>query len=42
LQVDQRGPQHYCADFEYMPEKGLLVVPSLSGQEVTAFQLELP
>lgn len=42
LLLDRRGPRQYCADFEYLPEKGLLVVPSLYDQRLTAYQLATP
>ncbi len=41
LLLDSRGPHGYCADFEYVPELGLLVVPALFGERLTAFELKL-
>jgi sugar lactone lactonase YvrE len=38
LLVDRRGPQRFCADFAYVPETGLLVVPSLYDHRLTAYR----
>lgn len=38
LLVDRRGPQRFCADFAYIPETGLLVVPSLYDHRLTAYR----
>jgi sugar lactone lactonase YvrE len=37
--LDRRGPRHFCADFVYVPETGLLVVPSLFDNRLTAYRL---
>jgi sugar lactone lactonase YvrE len=37
LLLDRRGPQQFCADFGYIPEKHLLVVPSLYDNRLTAY-----
>lgn len=41
LLLDRTGPNQFCADFDYLPEEGLLVVPSLYDQRLTAYQLNL-
>jgi len=38
LLIDRRGPQRFCADFAYIPETGLLVVPSLYDHRLTAYR----
>ena len=42
LLVDRRGPRQYTADFEFIPEKGLLIVPSLYDNRLTAYRLSNP
>jgi len=42
LLLDRRGPRQYAADFAYIPELQLLVIPSLFEQRLTAFRLALP
>ncbi len=42
LLLDRRGPRQYTADFEFIPEKGLLVVPSLYDNRLTAYRLTAP
>jgi hypothetical protein len=42
LLLDRRGPHQYTADFEYIPEKRLLVVPSLYDNRLTAYELATP
>jgi len=42
LLLDRRGPHHYTADFEYIPEEGLLIVPSLYDNRLTAYRLATP
>jgi hypothetical protein len=42
LLLDRRGPHHYTADFEYIPEEGLLIVPSLYDNRLTAYWLATP
>ena len=37
LLLDRRGPHRYTADFEYIPGKGLLIVPSLYDHRLTAY-----
>ena len=37
LLLDRKGPRQFTADFEYIPEKGLLVVPSLYYNRLTAY-----
>jgi hypothetical protein len=37
LLLDRMGPHQYTADFEYVPEKGLLIVPSLYDNRLTAY-----
>ncbi len=41
LLLDRTGPQQFCADFDFLPEEGLLVVPSLFDQRLTAYRLRL-
>jgi sugar lactone lactonase YvrE len=38
LLLDRRGPQRFCADFVFVPETGLLVVPSLYDHRLTAYR----
>jgi hypothetical protein len=38
LLLDGTGPRRHYADFEYIPAKGLLIVPSLYDNDLTAFQ----
>jgi sugar lactone lactonase YvrE len=40
LLLDRTGPRQFCADFEYIPEKGLLLVPSLSDNRITAYRYQ--
>ena len=42
LLLDRRGPQRFCADFAYVPETGLLVVPSLYDHRLTAYRCKWP
>ena len=42
LLLDRRGPRQFTADFEYIPEKGLLIVPSLYDNRLTAYRLTMP
>jgi len=42
LLLDRRGPHQYTADFEYIPEEGLLIVPSLYDNRLTAYRLATP
>jgi sugar lactone lactonase YvrE len=37
LLLDRRGPKQFCADFGYVPEKHLIVVPSLYDNRLTAY-----
>ncbi|MFA5257648.1 MAG: hypothetical protein WC360_05800 [Opitutales bacterium] len=39
--LDSRGPHGYAADFAYIPCKGLLIVPSLYGNGLTAYSCGL-
>lgn len=41
LLLDRRGPKKFCADFVFVPETGLLVVPSLYDDRLTAYRLKL-
>ncbi len=38
--VDTTEAQIYCADLEYVPERGLLVVPSLMGGGLAAYEID--
>lgn len=40
LLLDGTGPREFCADFAYVVDEGLLVVPSLYGQALTAFRFD--
>jgi sugar lactone lactonase YvrE len=40
LLLDRSGPRQFCADFGYLPEQGLLVVPSLFEHRLTAYRLK--
>ncbi|PTX94423.1 SMP-30/gluconolactonase/LRE family protein [Opitutus sp. ER46] len=42
LLIDGRGPQRFCADFEFIPSLSLLVIPSLHEQRLTAYRLAPP
>jgi DNA-binding beta-propeller fold protein YncE len=42
LLLDRSGPRQYTADFEYIPETGLLIVPSLYDNRLTAYRLAAP
>ena len=42
LLLDRRGPRQYTADFEYIPDRGLLIVPSLYDNRLTAYRLANP
>ena len=39
LLPDRSGPHQYTADFEYIPDQGLLIVPSLYGNRLTAYRI---
>ena len=39
LLLDRRGPHQFTADFEYIPEQGLLIVPSLYDQRLTGYRV---
>lgn len=41
LLLDRAGPRQFCADFGYVPEQHLLVVPSLFDERLTAYRLDL-
>jgi hypothetical protein len=36
--LDRTAPQRFCADFEYIPEKNLLIIPSLYDNRWTAYR----
>lgn len=38
--VDTAVPQHFSADFKYVPEKKMLVVPTFYGNSVLAYKLK--
>ena len=42
LLLDRRGPHQYTADFEYIPEQGLLIVPSLYDNRLSAYRISTP
>ncbi|MBN1224128.1 MAG: hypothetical protein JXB23_12850 [Candidatus Aminicenantes bacterium] len=39
LLLDTQTPKHYCANFAFIPEKNLLVIPSLFDNRIMAFKL---
>ena len=41
LLLDRTSPKQYCANFAYLPEKNLLIVPSLSDNRITSYKLSL-
>lgn len=38
LLLDSTAPKHFCANFAYIPEKKLIIVPSLNDNRVTAYR----
>ena len=40
--LDRKGPRQFTADFEYIPAKGLLIVPSLFDNRLTAYTIKVP
>ena len=38
LLLDLTGPRRFCADLEYIPEKGLLVIPSLLDNRIMTYR----
>ncbi len=38
--LDGRGPYRYCADFGLVPGSGLIVIPALYGQRITAYRYD--
>jgi hypothetical protein len=38
LLMDRTAPKHYCANFAFVPEKNLIVIPSLNDNRVTAYK----
>jgi sugar lactone lactonase YvrE len=40
LLLDGRGPYQFCADFGLVPGEGLIVIPSLYGQRITAYRYD--
>ena len=41
LLLDSTAPKRYCANFAYVPEKNMLIVPSLNDNRVIAFKLSI-
>ena len=37
--LNRMAPGMFCADFEYIPDKNLLIVPSLYDNRITAYNL---
>ena len=37
LLLDSTAPKRYCANFAYIPEKGLFIIPSLSDNRIVAY-----
>jgi len=40
LLLDSTAPQTYCADLEFIPEQGLLIIPTLYDSRLIAFRLD--
>lgn len=40
LLLETIGPQRRAADFEYIPEKGLLIIPGLADNRLTAYRYQ--
>lgn len=40
LLLDATAPKQYCANFAYIPEKSLLIVPTLTDNRIVAFTLK--
>jgi sugar lactone lactonase YvrE len=40
LLLDRKGPRQFTADFVHIPEKGLLIVPSLYDNRLTAYAIK--
>ncbi len=38
--LNRTAPGLFCADLAFVPEKGLLVIPSLYDNRVTAYRVE--
>lgn len=38
--LNRKTPQEFCADFEYIKEKNMLIVPSLFNNEIAAYKLK--
>jgi hypothetical protein len=38
--LDGRGSYRYCADFGVVPRVGLIVIPGLHGQRITAYRYD--
>ena len=38
--VDTSGPGEYTADFDYVPEKNLLIVPTYVDNRVVAYRVK--
>jgi sugar lactone lactonase YvrE len=41
LLLDLTAPKHYCANFAYIPEKNLLIIPTLVDNRIIAFKRSL-
>lgn len=39
LLLDRTAPKQFCANFAYIPEKNLLIVPSLNDNRITAYSV---
>jgi len=37
--LNTKVPKHFCANFEYIPEKHLIIVPGLFDNRITAFEI---
>ncbi len=40
LLLDRTTAKRFCADFEYIPERGLLIIPSLYENSLTAYKVD--
>jgi len=38
--LNTKAPQRFCADFEYIPERRLLIIPSLFDNRIVTYQIE--
>jgi hypothetical protein len=41
LLLNATAPKYFCADFAYIPEKGLFIVPTLADNRLMAFKFKV-